>query len=380
MIRIHDKHFVPFLSASQIDSAVAKMAQEIADDVDEEVPIFIGVLNGSFMFVSDLMKHYSKPCELSFVKLSSYQGTSSTEKVNELIGLGIDVKNRTVVVLEDIVDTGNTLVVLKKLFEDKQVKAFKIATLFFKPEAYTKDIPIDYVGMEIPNKFIVGYGLDYDEHGRNLPEVYQLTTDNKNNSINSKTMINIVLFGKPGAGKGTQAEFLKDKYNLVHISTGDVFRYNLKNNTELGKQAKAFMDRGDLVPDELTIKMLQDEVEKNSEATGFLFDGFPRTIAQAEALDKFLESKQWKVTATVALEANDEILIQRLLERGKTSGRADDQDEAKIRNRYDEYNEKTAPLIDYYTNKNLFYSVNGIGTIEEVTRRLSTIIDDFIDK
>lgn len=193
-------------------------------------------------------------------------------------------------------------------------------------------------------------------------------------------MINIVLFGKPGAGKGTQAQFLKEKYNLVHISTGDVFRYNLKNNTELGQKAKEYMDRGDLVPDELTIKMLQDEVEKNAQATGFLFDGFPRTIAQAEALDNFLASKGWSVTATVALEANDEVLIQRLLERGKTSGRPDDQDKEKIRNRYDEYNEKTAPLIDYYTQRNLFYSVNGIGTIEEVTRRLSLIIDDFIDK
>lgn len=379
MIRIHDKNFVPFLSASQIDSVIARMAQEIADDIDEEVPIFIGVLNGSFMFVSDFMKHYKKPCELSFIKLSSYQGTTSTEKINELIGLGVEVKNRTVVVLEDIIDTGNTLVVLKKLFEDKEVKSLKIVTLFFKPEAYKKDIEIDYIGMEIPNKFIVGFGLDYDEQGRNLPEVYQLH-ENNNNTINSNTMINIVLFGKPGAGKGTQAEFLKEKYNLVHISTGDVFRYNLKNDTELGKQAKAFMDRGDLVPDELTIKMLQDEVEKNLQATGFLFDGFPRTIAQAEALDRFLESKGWNVTATVALEANDEILIQRLLERGKTSGRADDQDESKIRNRYEEYNEKTAPLIDYYTQKGLFYSVDGIGTIEEITRRLSTIIDDFIDK
>lgn len=379
MIRIHDKNFVPFLSANQIDSVIARMAQEIADDIDEEVPIFIGVLNGSFMFVSDFMKHYKKPCELSFIKLSSYEGTSSTGKINELIGLGVEVKNRTVIVLEDIIDTGNTLVTLKKLFEDKQVKSLKFATLFFKPEAYTKDIKIDYIGMEIPNKFIVGYGLDYDEHGRNLSEVYQLAEKN-NNTLNSNTMINIVLFGKPGAGKGTQAEFLKEKYNLVHISTGDVFRYNLKNNTELGQQAKAFMDRGDLVPDELTIKMLQDEVEKNLQATGFLFDGFPRTIAQAEALDQFLATKGWQVTATVALEADDEILIQRLLERGKTSGRADDQDENKIRNRYDEYNEKTAPLIDYYSHKNLFYSVNGIGTIEEVTRRLSSIIDDFIDK
>ncbi len=193
-------------------------------------------------------------------------------------------------------------------------------------------------------------------------------------------MINIVLFGKPGAGKGTQAEFLKQKYNLVHISTGDIFRFNLKNDTPLGKQAKEYMDRGDLVPDELTIKMLQDEIEKNTDATGFLFDGFPRTIAQAEALDAFLASKNWDVTATIALEADDEVLIKRLLERGKTSGRADDQDESKIRNRYEEYNLKTAPLIDYYTGKNLFYSVNGIGSIEEITRRLSLIIDDFIDK
>lgn len=193
-------------------------------------------------------------------------------------------------------------------------------------------------------------------------------------------MINIVLFGKPGAGKGTQAEFLKEKYNLIHISTGDIFRYNLKNNTELGQQAKAYIDKGDLVPDQLTIKMLQDEVEKHSQATGFLFDGFPRTIAQADALDNFLQSKGWSVTATIALEANDEVLIKRLLERGKTSGRTDDQDEGKIRNRYEEYNEKTAPLIDYYTKKDLFYSVDGIGNIEEITRRISTVIDDFIDK
>lgn len=188
-------------------------------------------------------------------------------------------------------------------------------------------------------------------------------------------MINIVLFGKPGAGKGTQAEFLKEKYNLTHISTGDVFRYNLKNNTELGKLARTYMDAGDLVPDEVTIKMLQDEVEKNPNTKGFLFDGFPRTIAQANALDAFLATKSWTVTATIALEANDEILIQRLLERGKTSGRVDDQDEAKIRNRYQEYNEKTSPLVDFYSKQNKFYPINGIGSIAEITERLSKVIE-----
>jgi adenylate kinase len=190
-------------------------------------------------------------------------------------------------------------------------------------------------------------------------------------------MINIVLFGKPGAGKGTQADFLKHKYNLVHLSTGDIFRFNMKNDTDLGKLAKSYINNGDLVPDEVTINMLQDEVDKNPQAKGFLFDGFPRTLAQAKALDKFLLDKNQEITATVALEANDEILVQRLLERGKTSGRSDDQDEEKIRNRYQEYNEKTAPLMDYYKDQHKFYSVDGIGAIEEVTERLSLVLDRF---
>ena len=190
-------------------------------------------------------------------------------------------------------------------------------------------------------------------------------------------MINIVLFGKPGAGKGTQAEFLKEKYNLVHLSTGDIFRFNMKNDTDLGKLAKSYIEKGDLVPDEVTIKMLQSEVDKNPQAAGFLFDGFPRTIAQAEALDAFLAGKNQEITATVALEADDEILVQRLLERGKTSGRPDDQDEEKIRNRYQEYNEKTAPLMDYYKTQHKFYAVDGIGSIEEVTERLSLVLDTF---
>lgn len=188
-------------------------------------------------------------------------------------------------------------------------------------------------------------------------------------------MINIVLFGKPGAGKGTQAEFLKKKYNLVHLSTGDIFRFNIKNDTELGKLAKTYMDKGDLVPDEVTIKMLESEVDKNPEVAGFLFDGFPRTIAQAEALDMFLHGKKQQITATVALEADDNVLVARLLERGKTSGRPDDQDEAKIRNRYDEYNQKTAPLMDFYRAQDKFHAVNGIGTIQEVTERLEAVIN-----
>jgi adenylate kinase len=191
-------------------------------------------------------------------------------------------------------------------------------------------------------------------------------------------MINLVLFGKPGAGKGTQAEFLKSKYELFHISTGDLFRHHITNATDLGKLAKSYMDQGDLVPDQVTIDMLKVAVESNPEVKGFIFDGFPRTTKQAIALDEFLTEKSMSITATVALEAADDVLIERLLNRGITSGRADDQDEVKIRNRFDEYNSKTAPLRDFYEDQGKFHSINGIGSIEEITGRLTLLIDSFL--
>ncbi|RVT75773.1 hypoxanthine phosphoribosyltransferase [Flavobacterium sufflavum] len=174
MIQLHDKQFVPFISAEEIDFAIQKMVAQIADDFVDEIPVFVGVLNGSFMVVSDFVKSYKKPCEVSFVKMASYNGLSSTEKVKELIGLNQDLTGRSVVVIEDIIDTGHTIVELKELFKKQNLKHFKIATLFFKPEAYKKEVKIDYIGIQIPNKFIVGFGLDYDGLGRNLPEVYQL--------------------------------------------------------------------------------------------------------------------------------------------------------------------------------------------------------------
>ena len=174
LIQLHDKQFVPFISAEEIDFAIATMASQVEADFADDIPVFIGVLNGSFMVVSDFMKHYKKPCEVSFIKLSSYEGTSSTNEIKQLIGLNQDLTGRTVIVIEDIVDTGNTVAELKELFKKKNVKHFKIATLFFKPEAYKKDLKLDYIGIRIPNKFIVGYGLDYDGLGRNLPAVYQL--------------------------------------------------------------------------------------------------------------------------------------------------------------------------------------------------------------
>lgn len=366
MIKLHDKVFKPYLGEEQILAAVEKMATEIAKDYQNETPIFVGVLNGAFMFVSDFLKAYQHPCQVSFVRLSSYHGLTSTGIVETLLDVPEDIDGRSVIILEDVIDTGRTLKQLVHLFSQTNVKEFKIASLFYKSDVYSGEYSIDYVGMEIPDNFIVGYGLDYNELGRNLREVYQL---NQNN------MINLVLFGKPGAGKGTQAGFLKENYNLKHISTGDVFRYNIKNGTELGKLAKTYIDRGDLVPDEVTISMLKDEVEKNPDAAGFIFDGFPRTTAQAEALDNFLESKNMQIDATIALEADDDVLVARLLERGKESGRSDDQDENKIRNRFDEYNQKTAPLRAYYEKQGKFHSVNGIGEINEITARLGEVID-----
>ena len=191
----------------------------------------------------------------------------------------------------------------------------------------------------------------------------------------TKKMTNIVLFGPPGAGKGTQAEVLKVKYQLVHISTGDVFRYNIKNQTQLGTLAKSYMDKGHLVPDGVTIKMLKAEVEKNPEANGFVFDGFPRTAAQAEALAILMEEKSSQINAMVALEVDDEVLVGRLLERGKTSGRADDADESIIRERVAEYYRKTDILKDFYKGKDRYFGVNGVGTIQEITARLSEVFD-----
>jgi len=188
-------------------------------------------------------------------------------------------------------------------------------------------------------------------------------------------MLNIVLFGKPGSGKGTQANFIKNMYNLIHISTGDVFRYNISNNTDLGKMAKSYMDKGDLVPDHVTIKMLEGEVNKNLNSNGFIFDGFPRTKNQAQILDEFLKNKNLAISMTIALEVDDEVLIKRLIERGKESGRVDDQDKTKIQNRFVEYNNKTSVLIDYYSKQGKFHSVDGLGNINEITERISNLIN-----
>jgi adenylate kinase len=191
-------------------------------------------------------------------------------------------------------------------------------------------------------------------------------------------MLNVVLFGPPGAGKGTQSEILLQRYGLVHLSTGDIFRANIKGETELGQQAKAFMDKGELVPDSLTISMLESEVVKHPGVKGFIFDGFPRTSAQAAALDTFLAGKSSSITCMLALEVNEEELIKRLLNRATTSGRADDGDETIVRNRIAVYNRETSPVADYYRDQQKYRGIVGVGSVEEITQRLCSALDTFL--
>ncbi|MFT5723130.1 MAG: adenylate kinase [Bacteroidia bacterium] len=188
-------------------------------------------------------------------------------------------------------------------------------------------------------------------------------------------MFNIIIFGPPGAGKGTQSAMLLEKYKLVHLSTGDVFRSNIKGETELGVLAKSFIDKGELVPDEVTIAMVDDYLKGQPESNGFIFDGFPRTISQGEALAKILGDLGTGIVAVLALEVNEDELVNRLLERGKISGRTDDQSEEKIRNRFGEYTNKTEPLLDYYKSKNLLHKINGLGDINDIFSSLCSAVD-----
>lgn len=191
-------------------------------------------------------------------------------------------------------------------------------------------------------------------------------------------MLNIVLFGPPGAGKGTQSAKLINKYALVHLSTGDIFRANIKNQTALGNLAKSYIDKGQLVPDEVTIQMLESECNKHPKAKGFIFDGFPRTHAQAAALDTFLKSKGTGIGMMLALEVEEEELRKRLLLRGKESGRADDQDPAVIQKRIDVYNAETMPVKAYYNAQKKYFGVNGIGKIDTIFNNLCRIIDTYL--
>ncbi len=362
MVKLNDKFFEPFIPYSAIQKRITEIAREINQAYKGKTPILVGVLNGSILFFSDLLKEITISCEVEFIRLSSYEGTSTTGDVKQVMGLKKDLANRDVIIIEDIVDTGITLENLTHTLSKESPKSLAIATLLFKPNAYQKTIEINYVGFEVGNEFLVGYGLDYDEIGRNLKDIYVIKEYN---------MINLILFGPPGAGKGTQSDLIKDKFDLVHLSTGDMFRFHLKNETELGKLAKGYMDKGELVPDQVVIDMIDAKLEEEKDAKGFIFDGFPRTTEQAVALDKLLADKNWEITHMLSLEVDEDELVKRLLLRGKDSGRKDDQDESIIRNRMSVYNEQTAPLIDFYKKQGKHQAIEGVGSIEDISGKIA---------
>jgi|TARA_B100000497_G_C7683673_1_gene413906 adenylate kinase len=195
------------------------------------------------------------------------------------------------------------------------------------------------------------------------------------NSKSSNSMMNIILFGPPGSGKGTQANSIAKKYNLLHISTGDLFRYEIGNSTELGQLAKSYINKGELVPDDVTIGMLKNKVDAYPDVAGYIFDGFPRNVYQSEELDRFLDKKGQTVNALLQLDVDDEEIVKRILNRGKTSGREDDNDEMIIRNRISIFNDETSPVYNYYDKSGKSTSINGIGSLEEIFSRLSVAID-----
>ena len=190
-------------------------------------------------------------------------------------------------------------------------------------------------------------------------------------------MLNILIFGPPGCGKGTQSEFLVSKYNLKHLSTGDIFRYNIKNETNLGLEAKSFIEKGQLVPDSVTIGMLNKEMMSINNLNGFLFDGFPRTIKQAQSLDQLLLKLNQEISLMICIEVPESELIKRLLIRGESSDRKDDQNKEIITNRIEIYKEQTEILKDYYLTQNKFYSVDGTSSIQEVKEKIFSLIDSY---
>jgi len=368
-VKLHDKSFRPFIPYERIEEAIDSVAEKINKDFVgcTDVPVLLCVLNGSILFTAELMKRLRFNCEVVSMKLSSYSGTQSAGTTREVMGMTGSVKGKRVIVIEDIVDTGTTIEDLVNILNEKGASEIRICTMLLKPSVYKKDIKLDYIGMTIPNDFIVGFGLDYDELGRNSKDIYVL--DN--------SMKYFILFGPPGAGKGTQATAMVENYNLCHLSTGELLRSEIAKGSELGLKAKALIAAGELVPDEVVEGMIENKFRAVSHVSGFLLDGFPRTIAQAKALDKMLDKSKEEVTAVVSLMIPDEMIKERIKHRAAIEGRADDANEETINNRIKTYHEKTEPLVDFYRKAGKYYEIDGTGTIDEVRQRIADLMDKF---
>ena len=370
VVKIKDKTFRTSIPEKEIKERIQAVADRINHDMADKNPLFLAVLNGAFVFAADLMRMITIPCEISFVKLASYQGISSTGKITEVMGINEDLTDRTVVIIEDIVDTGLTMKRMIESLGTRHPASVHICSLLVKPEKLQVDLDIEYAVMEIPNDFIVGYGLDYDQQGRNLPDIYTLV-----NEDNLKNMKNIVIFGAPGSGKGTQSDLLIQKYGLGHISTGDVLRSEIKKGTELGKTAASYIDKGQLIPDALMVDILASVYDSfGTDHPGVIFDGFPRTIPQAEALKKMLEERGHCIAAMIELDVPEEELMTRLIKRGQESGRSDDNAET-IKKRLDVYHNQTSPLIEWYEKEGIRHHINGLGALDRISGDIQQVID-----
>jgi adenylate kinase len=367
VVRIHNKEFELFLSGGQIRERVTELAGDINRDFQNTKPVFVIVLNGALFFAADLLREIELNCEISCIRLGSYDGMVSTGAIKQSLNLDREINGKDVIILEDIVDTGFTVSRLSEALKSAGAKSVKVAALLLKPEALRYPVRVDYTGFRTPNLFLAGYGLDYNHEGRHLKNIYIV----KKRKLN---MLNIVLFGPPGAGKGTQSKKLIEKYGLIHLSTGDLLRSEISQGTPLGLEAKLFMDEGKLVPDEVVIGMIENKLQSNGEVPGYIFDGFPRTVAQAEALDTMLNAQGLSISAMISLEVEEKELVTRLLQRGLELGRSDDTIEV-IEKRIKEYESKTRPVAQYYTTQGKFFEVKGIGDIEEIFQAIQIVIE-----
>ena len=374
-VTIKDKTFGISIPEEVIMQKVKAVAERINHDMAGKNPLLLAVLNGSFVFAADLMRELTIPCEISFVKLASYQGTTSTGKVKEVIGINENLAGRTVIIVEDIVETGLTIQQMLDSLGTRNPESVHVCTLLLKPERLQVDINVEYVAISIPNDFILGYGLDYDQQGRNLKDIYTLISNEQLTPNNPNNMKNIVIFGAPGSGKGTQSDLIIEKYGLNHISTGDVLRNEMKNGTPLGQTARQYIDEGKLVPDSLIIDMLAKVYDSfGNEHKGVIFDGFPRTVPQAEALKKMLAERGHEVAAMIELDVPEDELMSRLVKRGLESGRSDDNEET-IKKRLDVYHNQTSPLIDWYEKEGLRRPINGLGALDRIFADICAVID-----
>ena len=375
-LHILDKTFRPFIPKEEIEEAIdhvaERMNRDYADCTDDHPAVLLCTLNGAVIFVAELLKRLNFPLIFKACKLSSYAGTQSTGTVRTDIPLSADLIGRRVIIVEDIVDTGATIETLVGQLRSLDVQEIKVCTLLVKREVYKKSIPLDYVALEIPNRFIVGYGLDYNELGRNTHDIYVL-----DESKTHKPMKYYVLFGPPGAGKGTQAGSMVERYHLCHLSTGELLRSEIAAGTPLGLQAKALIEAGNLVPDEVVEGMIEARFRNTQDVDGFLLDGFPRTLAQARALDAMLSRSGEHVTACVSLMIPDELIHERIAHRATIEGRADDARPEVVANRVKTYHDKTEPLIDYYRQAERYHQIDGVGSIEEVRNRIFSVMDQF---